>query len=49
MNTPEWMRELQLLALRYPVGGLGADLASFTLAELWSVYCYLKGLEAGTS
>lgn len=34
----------QALAMRLPHMGVGPDLASMTLAELWSLCCYLQRL-----
>lgn len=38
---PGWLAELQALAARCG-GGLGADLAAMSLAELWGVYAFLR-------
>ncbi len=41
----DWLKELQTLIWRHPEQGIGADLASLTIAELWGIYRFLKGQE----
>lgn len=42
--TPAFIKELEMLITRYSHLGIGADLASMSMIELWGVYCYLQRL-----
>lgn len=42
--TPAFIKELEMLITRYSHLGIGADLASMSIIELWGVYCYLQCL-----
>jgi hypothetical protein len=39
-----WLERLQTLLARHSYIGLNADIASFSLIELYGVYCYLSRL-----
>jgi len=47
MNQEVWLDELQTLCERFSHLGIGADLASMSLVELWGLYCYLTRLADG--
>lgn len=40
-----WLDELQCLALRHPETGVGCDLPSMSLCELWGAYLFLRSVE----
>jgi hypothetical protein len=42
MNRPDWVNELESLALKFPQAGASGDLAALTLAEAWGVLQYLR-------
>ncbi|MBX9901802.1 MAG: hypothetical protein K2Y28_13555 [Burkholderiaceae bacterium] len=42
--TPAFIKELEMLIMRYSYLGIGADLASMSMIELWGLYCYLQRL-----
>jgi hypothetical protein len=44
MNRPDWLNELESLAIRFPQAGVSADLAALTLTEAWGVLQYLRTL-----
>jgi hypothetical protein len=44
MNHSIWLTDLNLLLVRYSYMGIGADIASMSLLELWGVYRYLLRL-----
>lgn len=44
MFDDDWLRELEMLSLKFAHLGVNADLATMTLAELWGLYCWLRGL-----
>jgi hypothetical protein len=41
MSGDAWQERLQSLCERFSHIGVGADLASLSLIELWGVYCFL--------
>lgn len=43
MNRPAWFSELEALAARYGAG-MGIDVASLALADLWGVYRFLQAV-----
>jgi hypothetical protein len=47
LNEGDWLEKLQMLSLRFPRLGVGADLAALSLIELWGLYCYLSRLADG--
>jgi len=42
MNAPDWIKELELLTLRFPEYGVGVDLSALTESEQWGIYCFLR-------
>lgn len=44
MNNYNWLVRLQSLCERFSYLGIGADMASLSLFELWGLYCYLSRL-----
>lgn len=42
MNRPDWINELESLALKFPQAGVSADFAALTLAEAWGVLQFLR-------
>lgn len=44
MNGETWQDELNGLLVRFSALGIGADIGSISLCELWGVYCFLKRL-----
>jgi hypothetical protein len=42
MNPPDWLNELESLALRFPQMGVSADLAALSLTEAWGVLQMLR-------
>lgn len=44
MNNLIWLTDLSLLLVRFSHMGIGADVASMSLLELWGVYRYLQRL-----
>jgi hypothetical protein len=42
MSPPDWIAELQSLALRFPQAGVSADFTALTLAEAWGVLQFLR-------
>jgi len=44
MNSNHWLNHLQMLIARFSHLGIGQDIASLSLIELWGVYCYLSRL-----
>ena len=47
VNRESWMERLEMLLTRFPHLGIGADVASLSLIELWSLYVYLSRLMEG--
>ena len=47
MNEEPWLKRLQALLERFSYLGIGADIASLSLIELWGVYCFLSRLADG--
>ena len=47
MNDETWLERLQMLCERFSHLGIGADLASLSLIELWGLYRYLSRLADG--
>lgn len=43
MNN-DWLQRLQTLVARFSHLGIGDNIASLGLIELWAVYCYLSRL-----
>lgn len=37
----KWLNELEALAARFGCG-VGADMATMTMTQLWGLYCFLK-------
>lgn len=44
MFSDDWLKELQMLAIKHSHLGITSDLAAMTLAELWGAYCWLRSL-----
>jgi hypothetical protein len=42
MNRPDWLNELESLAIRFPQAGVSSDLAALTLAEAWGALQFLR-------
>jgi len=47
MNSPVWLESLQTLAARFSHLGIGADMASLSIVELWGLYLFLSRLADG--
>ena len=47
MNRDTWLEQLEMLLIRFSHLGIGADIASMSLIELWAVYQYLLRLTDG--
>ncbi len=47
MTGAKWQAELSMMLWRYSGMGIGVDIGSMSLVELWGVYCVLKRLTAG--
>jgi len=45
--TPDFLIRLQMLLTRFSHLGIGADIASMSIVELWGVYHYLRRLAEG--
>ena len=39
-----WLERLEMLLIRYSHLGIGADVASLSLIELWALYLHLSRL-----
>ena len=46
MNN-DWLERLEMLLVRFSHLGIGADVASLSLIELWAVYLHLSRLTDG--
>jgi hypothetical protein len=44
MNSETWLERLQTLSVRFSHLGIGADLATLSLIELWGLYLFLSRL-----
>lgn len=44
MDNETWLEALQCLLARFSALGIGPDVASLSMVELWGLYCYLKRL-----
>lgn len=42
-----WLEQLEMLLIRFSHLGIGTDIASLSLIELWAVYLYLLRLADG--
>lgn len=42
MDNDDWLKALQGLLVRFSSLGIGPDVASLSMVELWGLYCYLK-------
>lgn len=47
MNNQSWFQQLEMLLIRFSHLGIGADVASLSLIELWAVYLHLSRLADG--
>lgn len=47
MNNLDWLERLQMLCNRFSYLGMGADLASLSIIELWGLYLFLSRLADG--
>ncbi|SEN42931.1 hypothetical protein [Nitrosomonas marina] len=47
MSHETWLERLEMLLVRFSHLGIGADVASLGLIELWSLYVYLSRLTDG--
>lgn len=47
MKPDNWLERLQILAVRFSHLGVGADLATLSIIELWSLYLFLSRLADG--
>ncbi len=43
----EWLQRLEMLLIRFSHLGVGADVASLSLIELWALYLHLSRLVDG--
>ena len=43
----EWRERLEMLLIRFSHLGIGADIASLSMIELWAVYLHLSRLSDG--
>lgn len=46
MNS-DWLERLQTLCEHFSYLGIGSDLTTLSLSELWGLYCYLSRLADG--
>lgn len=46
MNN-EWQKQLEMLLIRFSHLGIGADVASLSMIELWALYLHLSRLVDG--
>lgn len=46
-DRESWLECLEILLTRFSHLGIGADVASLSLIELWSLYVYLSRLMEG--
>ena len=44
MNKPNFINDLNCLLVRFSHLGIGADIATMSLIELWGIYSYLNRL-----
>lgn len=44
MCNDAWLERLQSLCERFSHLGIGADLATLSIIEMWGVYCFLRRL-----
>lgn len=44
MMRDSWIERLEMLLIRFSHLGIGADIASMSLIELWAIYLYLLRL-----
>jgi len=44
MNNQVWLQHLEMLLMRFSHLGIGADVASLSLIELWALYLHLSRL-----
>lgn len=42
MNDLDWIERLQCLSVRFSHLGIGADLATLSITELWGIYLFLS-------
>ncbi len=42
-----WLQQLEMLLIRFSHLGIGADIASLSMIELWAVYLHLSRLADG--
>ncbi|SEF53147.1 hypothetical protein [Nitrosomonas ureae] len=42
-----WLERLEMLLVRFSYLGMGADIPSQSINELWSIYLYLSRLAEG--
>lgn len=42
-----WLESLEMLLVRFSYLGIGADIQSHSINELWSIYLYLSRLAEG--
>ena len=47
MHSETWMERLQCLTVRFSHLGIGADLATLSMIEAWSLYLFLSRLADG--
>jgi len=47
MDHEKWLERLDMLLIRFSHLGIGADIASLGLFELWGLYLYLTRLMDG--
>ncbi len=45
--SDDWQRQLEMLLIRFSHLGIGADVASLSMIELWALYLYLSRLADG--
>lgn len=46
-DRESWLEHLEMLLTRFSYLGIGADVATLSLIELWSLYVYLSRLLEG--
>ncbi len=47
MNNQAWLQQLEMLLIRFSHLGIGADVVSLSMIELWELYLYLSRMVDG--
>lgn len=45
--TETWLEQLEMLLARFSYLGIGSDIYSLSMIELWSIYLYLSRMANG--